>query len=418
MKSLLISTTFPPRTGGRERYLHSIFSQFPSEDLVVVTWDREGDWAAYDRQSPFRIIRVDKSSFFWYFDGRRGRLKWLAFLGALCLRERIDVVHCGLTIPDAMTGWLLKRALDRPYVVFTYAKEILGPWPTEEHRRRAQETLNGSDRVVTISAYTRDKLIGLGIEASRIEMVHPGVDLKAFHPDPASGRRIRARLGLSADQPVLLTVARLMPRKGDVARKGHDTVIDALPAILTVCPDTAYVIVGEGCDRLRLEALVRDRQLDERVVFAGQVPDADLPGYYNAADVFVMPNREEGTNVEGFGIVFLEANACGKPVIGGRSGGTADAIADGESGYLVDPKDSAAVARATIGLLTDTSLALRMGSAGRRRAEASFSWERASRQVQSITRSVADASGRNGVPLVHPARLARTCRFLVARTLT
>ncbi len=145
------------------------------------------------------------------------------------------------------------------------------------------------------------------------------------------------------------------------------------------------------------------------------MPDEELSAYYNAADVFVMPNREEGTDVEGFGIVFLEANACSKPVIGGRSGGAVDAIADGESGYLVDPSSPQAIAEAASRLLTDPALARRMGEAGRERARREFSWERAARQVHTLTAEVAAATRGSRMAPAHPARLARSCHFFMQR---
>jgi phosphatidylinositol alpha-1,6-mannosyltransferase len=414
-KSLLVTTTFPPRTGGRERYLYGIFSRFPPEDVVVVTWDQEGDWKTFDQQSPFRIIRVDESDFYWYYRGRRGRLRWFAFLGALCRRERIDVVHCGVTIPDGMSGWLLKNALGRPYVVYTYAKEILGPWSNEWDERSKERALAEADRIVTISDYTRGKLGELGIDPHRIQIAPPGVDLDTFRPDDDAGRRIRARHGIAVDRPVMLTVARLTPGKRHVLRKGHDMVIDALPAISARLPDVTYLIVGTGSEEARLQALVREKGLSERVIFAGRVPDEDLPAYYNAADIFIMPNREEGTNVEGFGIVFLEANACGKPVIGGRSGGTVDAVADGESGYLVDPRDASEITQATIRLLTDPVLARRMGRAGRERAQREFCWDSTAQQVYALTKEIAATSGAETARLVNPGELTRSIGFFLKR---
>ncbi|MBC7249630.1 MAG: glycosyltransferase family 4 protein [Anaerolineae bacterium] len=409
MKSLLITSTFPPRVGGREFYLHSIFSRFPPGDVVVMTHDREGDWQAFDQQSALRTFRMKQTDFYWYFRGRRARFSWSVFLGSLCLRERISVVHCGVVLPDGMSGWLLKRVFGKPYIVYTYAKEIQELLPTEWHWRNFQRTLQEADRIVTISNYTKDKLVKLGVDPTRIVMIYPGVDLGVFHPDPAAGQAARLRHGLSDEQLVLLTVARLVPRKG------HDKVIEALPAILERVPDVVYLIVGTGpgVDCLRTHA--QEKGVADRVIFVGQVPDEDLPAYYNAADVFIMPNREEGTDVEGFGIVFLEANACAKPVIGGRSGGTVDAVADGETGYLVDPFSPEAVAEAAVHLLTDPALARRMGERGQKRVQQGFSWDRAVRQVRELTIEVAAAAKEERVTLAHPARLAHSLGLFLQR---
>jgi len=406
-RSLLLTTSFPPRVGGRELYLHSIFSRLPAEEVRVLAVHEEGD-AQFDRKSAIRIRRVPRERLQWFLQGRRKRLRWFASLAGLGWREKVKVVHCGVVLPDGMSGWLLKKVLGWPYIVYTYAKEVTEPLPLErlhEHRRRV---LIEADRVVTISRYTRQELIRLGVDPARIVMVYPGVDAERFRPDPEAGQRIRALYGLG-ERPVLLTVARLIPRKG------HDMVIAALPSILQQVPEAVYVIVGSGPDEGRLRRLAEGQGVADRVLFAGAVPDEDLPAWYNAADLLVMPNREEEGDVEGFGIVFLEANACATPVIGGRSGGAVDAVADGETGYLVDPASPEAVAEAAVRLLTDPALARRMGERGRERARREFSWERAARQVRELTAEVmAAARGRRGV-WAYPVRMGRSWRFFLQR---
>jgi len=289
-------------------------------------------------------------------------------------------VHCGVALPDGMSGWLLKKVLGWPYIVYTYAKEITETFSMERLHQYRRRALLEAERVVTISQYTRQELMRLGVEPDRIIIVPPGVDADRFQPDQEAGQRIRTLYGLEG-KPILLTVARLIPRKG------CDQVIEALPFILQQAPEATYVIVGEGPDEERLRELVQSVGVGNCVVFTGSVPDKDLPAWYNAADVVVMPNREEGSDVEGFGIVFLEANGCGKPVIGGRSGGAVDAIVNGETGYLVDPYDSQAIAEAVVRLLTDPALAHRIGAQGREWAQ-EFSWKRAARQVQTLTAEV------------------------------
>jgi len=409
-RGLLLTNTFPPRVGGREAYLFQIFTRL-TPPTVVVTPDREGDWEAFDRESPLRVVRVQPEGPRWFYEGgRRRRLSWFAALTGLRWRERVDVIHCGVALPDGMSGWLLKRTLGCPYIVYTYAKEITSPLPMKRLYSDRQQTLQEADRVVTISQYTRGELIRLGVDPARIVMVYPGVDATCFQPDGEARQRIRARHDLS-DRPVLLTVARLIPRKG------HDQVIEAMPLILSQVPEAVYLIVGSGPAEEHLRTLAQSRGVAERVIFVGAVSDEDLPAYYNAADLFLMPNREEGGDVEGFGIVFLEANACNKPVIGGRSGGTVDAVADGETGYLVDPYSPEAIAEAAICLLTDPTLARRMGERGRERVQREFSWERAAQQVQKLTAEVAtEARSRRGV-WAHPRWVVRLCSFFLQQRL-
>jgi phosphatidylinositol alpha-1,6-mannosyltransferase len=177
-------------------------------------------------------------------------------------------------------------------------------------------------------------------------------------------------------------------------------VIRALPRVLRTIPDTTYLIVGDGPCRRDLEKQARELGVAERVVFAGQVCDAELPDYYALSDVFIMASREqaEDCTVEGFGIVYLEANACGKPVIGGRSGGVPDAVQDGETGLLVDPHSPEEVARALMNLLTDRTRAARMGKVGRARVVQEFSWSRMAEQIYQVLCSSRGAVSSNNLP--------------------
>jgi phosphatidylinositol alpha-1,6-mannosyltransferase len=191
-----------------------------------------------------------------------------------------------------------------------------------------------------------------------------GVDGERFRPD-VNPRLIRDRYGLDGAR-VLLTVGRL------VERKGHDVVIRALRRVSEAIGPVRYLIAGSGSEERRLRALAADLGCADEVIFIGHVSDEDLPPLYAACDVFVMPSRalQERDGIEGFGIVFLEAGASGKPVIGGRSGGITDAVLDGTTGVLVNPQDVEEIAEALIRLLRDREDAARMGEEGRRRAEA------------------------------------------------
>jgi phosphatidylinositol alpha-1,6-mannosyltransferase len=178
---------------------------------------------------------------------------------------------------------------------------------------------------------------------------------------------MRRELGIGAGDPVLLTVGRLD------CRKGHDMVVAALPLLLKEFPALRYVIVGEGPEREKLAELAREKGVAERVLFAGFQPDERLAAYYRACDVFIMHNRALENDVEGFGLVFLEANACGKPVVGGRSGGAVEAVVHGVTGFLVEPNDAQGLVQTLRKLLGDSALRREMGMAGRRRAAEEFS---------------------------------------------
>ena len=398
MDHLLIAHTFPPRVGGRESYLFNLFSRLGPARVTVVTPDREGEWETFDRSAPFRMVRVSPEGPSWFFrGGRRQRLRWFFFLAGLCLRHRVGMVHCAVALPDGMTGLLLKRTLGLPYVQYVFGLEIARPALEPWTRERLGWVLQNADRVVAISRATADLAVRLGARPDRVVFVPPGVDVETYHPDPEAGARVHQQHGLDG-RKVILTLGRL------VARKGQDQVIRALPRVLEAVPQAVYLIAGSGPDRERLERLAEEVGVADRVIFAGRVPDGEVVAYYNGADVVAMPSREEPEtgDVEGFGMVFLEANACGKPVVGGRSGGVVDAVADGVTGFLVDPHDPADLAARLVTLLQDPDLARRMGEAGRERARREFAWGRlASRWREAI----------GGVPPA-PVGVARLSRAL------
>jgi len=406
MKVLLIATSFLPRVGGRELYQDRVLTRFAGDEVVVVTPDREGDYDAFDRDYRFRVIRCGDLEQSWFARGRRAKAVWFAELARLCLKEHPDVVLCGTVFPDGLSGWLIYRTLGIPYVVHAVGKDLLTATASQWSSARLSALCATASKFVAASNYIGRLLIDQGIPENRVAVAMPGVDQVFLGDDDGSANRIRDRYGLHAGKTIL-TVGRL------VERKGHDKVIEAMPTVLRHVPDAVYLIVGDGPDRGRLEALVRKLGLEHKVVFAGVLPAEEIPAAYSMSDVFVMPNRKVPGDIEGFGIVFLEANARGLPVIGGRSGGAQDAVADGKSGFLVDPLDANQIAQTLIKLLTDPDLARRLGERGRQRVLARFSWERAAAKVRSVieraARTPAAWRQAKGPPFVRRAwRMAET----------
>jgi phosphatidyl-myo-inositol dimannoside synthase len=243
-----------------------------------------------------------------------------------------------------------------------------------------ERTLRRCHDLVAVSAFTRSAMAErFGLDAARILVLPNGVDPDRFRPD-ADVSALRQRHAWDAKR-VILTLARV------VERKGHDLVIRALPRIREQVPEVRYVIAGpdDGGETDRLRGLAEELGVGHAVEFTGGLSADEIPLYYNACDVYVMPSREvtRTGDTEGFGITFLEANACGKPVIGGRSGGVVDALEDGVTGFLVDPADADDLANRVILLLSDPELASRMGRAGRARVLASYTWARIAAELAS-----------------------------------
>jgi phosphatidyl-myo-inositol dimannoside synthase len=306
---------------------------------------------------------------------------WGAIIAEIMIREQPKIVQLG-TIWDYYLGLWLKQWFKLPFVVYAHGNEILaamkGSWP------KPRFVLQQADRVLANSHFTAGLVQQVGVDPKRIEVVHPGCDINHFRPmSPRKDLKERL-LGARYKDQVLLTVS------GLVARKGHDMVIRALPRLLESVSSITYLIVGDGPCRAQLESLCMSVGVREHVVFAGRIPDEDLPEIYALSNVFVMPSREqlELRDVEGFGIVFLEANACARPVIGGRSGGIPDAIVDGVTGLLVSPNDPEDIANAIKRLLTDRELAVHMGQQGHLRVVRDFNWMRIGERIKGILEDI------------------------------
>jgi phosphatidylinositol alpha-1,6-mannosyltransferase len=246
---------------------------------------------------------------------------------------------------------------------------------------KPRAALRGAACVIANSRFTAGLVGEAGVEPERIRIVHPGCDIDHFRPLPVDVELKQQLLCDRAADRVILSVGGLVPRKG------HDMVIRGLPGVLRRYPDVTYLIVtSDRRNYAPLDDLARAVGVREHVVFAYGRPTGDLPRIYALSDLFVMPSRErrEACDAEGFGMVFLEASACGKAVVGGRSGGIGDAVVDGVTGLLVDPLDPADVAQAIVRVLEDRELAWRLGEQGRSRAVRDFTWTRVAGQVQEI----------------------------------
>jgi len=286
------------------------------------------------------------------------------------------------SVEDGHFGLWLRRWLRIPFVVFAYGNEILET--IQRAYPRQQQTLRVANLVLASSRYTAELAQRAGADPARVKVLWPGCDSEFFRPMVGNDDLRRKLLGTHYGDRVILTVGNL------VSRKGQDMVIRALPDLCRRVPDVVYLIAGGGPYRGELEKLAMDLGVLDRIVFAGRVSDEDLPDLYALCEVFVMVSRAriEENDVEGFGIVLLEASACGKPVIGGQSGGVADALADGVSGLLVDPLSQGEITEALARLLTDGDLAKRLGEQGRSRVVNEFQWGQRRDELLDILKAV------------------------------
>jgi phosphatidylinositol alpha-1,6-mannosyltransferase len=386
-KSLLISHLyFPPQFGGITRLLERTADAMGPEKLCCLT----GVPAVPAMREANGGPRVYRSGTVFSGSTQVARAAaWVRTMSAIMIRERPRAVLLG-TVYDGVYGRWLHRWLRLPYVTFAHGNEILGILRDERETGKASvagEALRRANRVVAVSRYTAGLVQRVGVHPDRIEVVYPGCDSTQFSPRPANPELKRRILGPRYRDRVILTTGNL------VDRKGHDMVIRALAILHRETPDVTYLIVGDGPCRSGLAALAASLGVQDRVVFTRRVPDDELPDLYALSDVFIMASREreEECDVEGFGIVYLEAGACGKPVIGGRSGGVPEAILNGVSGLLVDPDSAEGLASALTRVLTDSELASRLGAQGRSRVVRDFTWQRTADRLHEI---LATAAGR------------------------
>ena len=378
-RTLLISELFPPRVGGTSTWFGEVYRRYPPAEVVVLTDSQPGD-EVIDAGFDFPVHRAPFSMTDWgvlHPPSARRYLRLALVAWRLARAHRVRAVHCARVMPEGVIGYLLRRLAGLPYCVYAHGEEIGTASSSRQLTFLMRRVYGAADVVIANSENTRRLLLAAGAPGSRIEVIRPGVDSDRFSPvsDPTPDRET---LGLNGER-VLLTVARLQ------RRKGHDTVIQGLAAVRAVIPHVRYLIVGTGEEEARLRELAASHGVADLVQFAGHVSGDRLPGFYRACDVFVLPNREEvNRDIEGFGIAFLEASASGKPVIAGRSGGTAEAVLDGETGVLVNGEDPRAVADSILSLLTDPERSHRMGQRGRERVVEAFGWDAITRQTRSL----------------------------------
>lgn len=357
-RTLVVTNDFPPRPGGIQSFVHGIVSRLPADRVVVYT-SRWRGWREWDASQPFEVVRENTSVLLPTPNVRRKAAELLT-------SHECEAVWFGAAAPLGLLAPALRRAGAERIVATTHGHEV--GWAAAPGAQQLLRRIAGGVDVLTyLGDFTRSRLQSVVPEKTSLQRLAPGVDTDAFRP--GLGAELRDRFGLR-DRRVIVCVSRLMPRKG------QDVLIRALPAIRQRVPDVALLLVGGGPMRQRLQKLAVTNGVAGAVTFTGSVPTDELPMHYGAADVFAMPCRTRlgGIDVEGLGIVFLEAAACGLPVVAGDSGGAPEAVVDGTTGYVVDGRSVGAVAEHVGDLLADPQRATSMGAAGRDWVTSRWSW--------------------------------------------
>lgn len=372
---LLVTNLFPPALGGSSE-VYAALAVHARGDIAVLTashnhqtgGEREG-WQALDRHASHPIHRIrcirpfSRSLYsgwtlFYRLHEAATALKLALTVLRLALRYRVRAICIA---DDETVGWLtlVGRLLGQRSLIYCHGDDLKC---AKEAARRRSRWFHRAGTIVAASHYAGGLLIAdFGVPPDKIAVIQNGVNRKAFFPQAASPSFLQ-RHGFQGRR-VVLTVTRL------VARKGVDKVLEALPAIAREFPDLIYVVAGDGPQRAELEQRAQALGLGEAVCFTGAIPHDQTREFYNAAEIFLLPNREEAGEADGLPLVFLEANACGKPVIGGKAGGTAEIVRNGENGVLVDGCDVGAIAAALRDLLRDDGKRAAMAQKGLQMAQ-------------------------------------------------
>lgn len=371
-RTLLVTNDFPPRPGGIQSYLHSFATRFPADELVVYAPRWRGDsHVTFDARQPFEVVRHPTT---------------LMLPTPLVARRAAELVRShgcesawfGAAAPLAVMAPALRRAGAGNIVASTHGHEV--GWSMVPGGRATLRAIGNSvDTVTYVSKYTRGRFASAFGSRAALEHVPPGVDTDRFTPDPAAREELRARYGL-ADRPTVLCLSRLVPRKG------QDYLIRSMRGIRDRVDDAVLVIVGGGPYEGTLRALVDKEGVQDHVIFTGTVPSAELAAHHTIADVFAMPSRTRGAglDVEGLGIVYLEASACGVPVVAGMSGGAPEAVQQNKTGLVVDGRSVEQITDAVATILSDRALAASMGNAGRSWVENNWRWDVLAGKLRSL----------------------------------
>ena len=371
---LVLTELFLPTKGGTAVWAAEVYKRLGGKEIHIVTADVPGA-AVVDATHPNTIHRLNLKRIPWLRPESLAMYARFFFKSlALALTHRFDAIHAFRALPEGLVAWAVARLTFRPVVIYAHGEELT-TWGRGGKFKAMRFALRHADRVVANSEHTRDTLLEMGVDPARITIIYPGVDVSVFRPG-LDTTGLRESLGIRPDEKLVFSVGRLS------RRKGFDQMIRAVAHLHAEGIPLRYVIAGIGEDADYLDGLIAEQNAQGIVHCIGAVSEADLPRWMNACDVFAMPNRDINGDNEGFGMVFIEAAACGKPSLAGEAGGTGSAVLHDETGLRVDGVETTHVVNGLRQLLAKPESMHALGQAGLNRVNSRFAWEQVAQATQ------------------------------------
>ncbi|WP_233267311.1 glycosyltransferase family 4 protein [Paraglaciecola sp. L3A3] len=370
MKTLLITENFPPKSGGSGRWFWELYSRLPEGQYQILAGNDPSS-SEFDTQASIKIDRDNLTSTEWGFVsliGLKFYIKSAWRIRTFIKQNKITQLHCGRVLPEGVIAWLLNIFTGIPYACYVHGEDLETAQSSREQYFICGQVIKRAKKIICNSQNSANIVAKFGEKAAaKTVVLHPGVDSEVFVPNNKD-ETVLASLGWTGKK-VALTVGRLQ------ARKGQDMMIKAVPEILTKISNFHYAIIGGGEQKEELVKLVEELNLQQHVQFFSEISDKDMLACYQQCDLFILPNRTIDNDIEGFGMVLVEAQSCGKAVIAGDSGGTKETMLIGETGVIVDATQTSFIAESVSRLLVDESKLLAMGKRGRVHVVESLDWK-------------------------------------------
>jgi len=366
MRKLIITLEYPPQVGGIASYIFNLVSHLPADETVVYAPENKKQ-DNFDANNPWKTYRLNPYwSFFWP--------RWLRLffqIVTLVNQEKIEMLYVNHVFPVGYVAYLIKRFKKIPFTLFFHGTDIITAIANKNKRKKFLRLCREANTIVVNSDFLKNKLLETVDDLKDVRVIYPCPNDLYYDNkiDKNEITTLKAKLALGGKK-VILTVARM------VEGKGFPHMVRMLPEILKKIPNAVWLVVGDGPKNKEIFQMVQKNSLQNVVRFLGQIEPQELLKYYHLADLFVLLTHKDENHEEGWGTVFLEAAACGLPVVAGRVGGVEEAVLDGQTGVVVDVYQDQSVIPAVVGLLNDLDFSKQLGEAGKLRAENDFRWKK------------------------------------------